>query len=77
MMRRHSVRAAIGLLLFGLFGCETVLGLSTTDPTLMEASGQAGAAGQAGGQAGAAGQAGNLGTSGTSGTSAGAAGAES
>jgi len=48
MIRHRSVRAAIGLLLLGLFGCETVLGLSPTDPILMEGGGQAGAAGQAG-----------------------------
>jgi hypothetical protein len=54
----------LGLLLFGLFGCETVLGLSPTDPTLMEA----------GGRAGAAGQAGSAGTSGSSGFATGSAG---
>jgi hypothetical protein len=48
MIRHHLVWAAIGLLWFGLLGCETVLGLSATDPTLMQAGGHAGVAGQAG-----------------------------
>jgi hypothetical protein len=74
MIRLHSLRAATGLVLFGLLGCETVLGLSPTDPTLMVAGDRAGAAGQAG-SAGSGG-AGSSGTAGASG-SGGVAGAGS
>jgi hypothetical protein len=64
MIRYHWVLAAAGLLWLALYGCDSVLGLAATDPTLLGEGGRAGAAGQAD-VAGSAGS--SLGESGTGG----------
>ncbi len=45
MTRRRFARAKLWLLVLAAAGCETVLGLNATEPSLLDAGGMAGSAG--------------------------------